>query len=715
MSEGSLSQVLSGEAAWCVLHGDAFSRLLELPENSCDSGVIDPPAGIGFMGRDWDGAKGGMREWINWLACILDRTYRALKPGAHALIWALPRTSHWTGMAIEYAGFEVRGKIEHWFGEGYPKNRQTQLKPAHEDWYLVRKPLESGLTIEANVAKWGTGAINIDACRLSGVKDVPASAGTRNLKDLNCGWGLGVAADRDGMDPNVGRWPPDVVLTHSLGCRRLGTVDVAANPTWDTPNRKPASIMGTEMPRVSGTRHANGRNGEASADRRYADRGSSNFSPLPGARRDTETVEQWECVEGCPVLELGRQSGDCHQGGNIRPDRAGAAERVNGVYGDDSRPRGQWQAYPGEGSAARYFPQFQHDPELDDVDRFYYAAKPARAERDAGLQHFRTLKDSEGGARNTHPTVKGQEFLRWGTRLVTPLRSPNRLPSIVLTPFGGSGSEGMAAITEGFRFIGIELLDTDEEPHVSIARARIHHVEGREFVPRPSLRAAAPPCRCSPSEVRMAESLSQEDRAGADPCGTLCTGARAQVGPRCGRCGSASDLVRNRSKPGGYDHLCKACKAKHWRDKRSTGGATPREAGIPRRIYFAWRAMVRRCHDSRVAEFRYYGARGIKVCDRWRRSCKAFIEDMGERPSPTHTVERVNNDGNYEPGNCVWATKQEQARNRRTSRLFTLGDLSLCESEWCRRLGMRPGGVARRIDHGWPLERALTQLGGSNA
>lgn len=123
MSEGTSDQVIAGERTWCVLHGDAFFRLLELPPNSCDSAVLDPPSGTGFMSKDWDKDKGGMWEWIRWLSCILDRTMRALKPGAHALVWALPRTSHWTGMACELAGFEVRGQHHHIFGSGFPKSR----------------------------------------------------------------------------------------------------------------------------------------------------------------------------------------------------------------------------------------------------------------------------------------------------------------------------------------------------------------------------------------------------------------------------------------------------------------------------------------------------------------------------------------------------------------------------------------------------------------
>lgn len=99
----------------CILfHGD--SAELNLPENSVDAIVCDPPAGIGFMGKSWDEDKGGRDAWIAWLAKTLGPAFRALKPGGHALVWALPRTSHWTALALEAAGFEIRDRVSHLFG-----------------------------------------------------------------------------------------------------------------------------------------------------------------------------------------------------------------------------------------------------------------------------------------------------------------------------------------------------------------------------------------------------------------------------------------------------------------------------------------------------------------------------------------------------------------------------------------------------------------------
>lgn len=78
-----------------LLQGDCLEKLLELPDCSVDSVVTDPPAGIGFMGAEWDKDKGGRGEWVRWLAGVMSQCLRVLKPGGHALVWALPRTSHW--------------------------------------------------------------------------------------------------------------------------------------------------------------------------------------------------------------------------------------------------------------------------------------------------------------------------------------------------------------------------------------------------------------------------------------------------------------------------------------------------------------------------------------------------------------------------------------------------------------------------------------------
>ncbi len=105
-----------------VIHGDNLEVMRTMPDNYVDTVITDPPAGIGFMGKSWDKAKGGRDQWIAWLAEIMAECLRVTKPGGVLLCWSIPRTSHWTGMAIENAGWQIVDKIAHLFGSGFPKS-----------------------------------------------------------------------------------------------------------------------------------------------------------------------------------------------------------------------------------------------------------------------------------------------------------------------------------------------------------------------------------------------------------------------------------------------------------------------------------------------------------------------------------------------------------------------------------------------------------------
>lgn len=195
--------------------GDCLKVLADMPDASVDSMVTDPPAGIAFMGRAWDEDKGGRRQWIAWLTEVMEQAYRVLKPGGHALVWALPRTSHWTATALEDAGFEIRDCVTHLFGSGWPKS-QGVLKPSSEHWWLVRKPLVG--TIAGNVQAYGTGALNIDACRVA--HNEPAGKSYQGMHGRSGGI-LGATVERHretDAASTAGRWPTNAVFTHSASC-----------------------------------------------------------------------------------------------------------------------------------------------------------------------------------------------------------------------------------------------------------------------------------------------------------------------------------------------------------------------------------------------------------------------------------------------------------------------------------------------------------------
>jgi hypothetical protein len=121
--------------------------------------------------------------------------------------------------------------------------------------------------------------------------------------------------------------------------------------------------------------------------------------------------------------------------------------------------------------------------------------------------------------------------------------------------------------------------------------------------------------------------------------------------------------------------------------------------------------MNQRCYKEYNTEYKNYGARGITVCDRWRgpSGYQNFLADMGRRPSPQHSIERKDNNGNYSPENCVWATALEQGANKRNNRLVTHQGETLHLSEWARRTGVKRRTLAARLDAGWPIEEALKQ------
>lgn len=341
-----------------ILLGDCLEVLKTFPDNSIDAVVTDPPAGIGMMNKDWDHDKGGRAQWVSWLSERLMECWRVLRPGGHMLVWAIPRNSHWTALAIEDADFEIRDRVSHFFGTGFPKSvniskqidrslgakptvvgknpnhrpvsgvgyegiyaggntgaahltRPTSpeakkwegfgssLKPFCEDWWLARKPFKGPLY--KNVLKHGTGALNIDACRIPTNDKLTRKLGKTTKSDS--GWKSVKRSEIAGKDG--GRWPAHVVI-----------------------DKEAAAVLDDQ----SGV--------------------------LASGERKAET----------PNGPIGYHGGGSQtaNGTHYRPDAGGAS-------------------------------------------RFLYQAKPSKKEKNAGLK-----------GKNPHPTVKSVELMKWLVRLITP-------------------------------------------------------------------------------------------------------------------------------------------------------------------------------------------------------------------------------------------------------------------------------------------------------
>ena len=380
----------------------------------------------------------------------------------------------------------------------------TALKPSHEPVLMYRKPLSG--TVAQTVQQYGTGAINIDGCRVSTSENLNGGAYAENGTERHDGaenWRYKREGGAGDFKQPTGRWPSNLLLVHTPSCVQTGTKTVEAPVI----NRFDDGMK----PFGEGAGHA------------YTSTGGG-----------TEEIPVWECVDGCPVKALDGQTGDSQSA--VRQGGAGESldpsqeswrfKRVEGGFNDS-------------GGASRFFPQFQYTPE--DAP-FRYVPKANRTERNEGLEgkaakQVDESRDSDApGANNPrnrggrsdenhHPTVKPIELMRWLVRLVTPPRVSfcpscysgthesiktvgtatelselrghdhhfgtcatcgTRLSwrsGIVLDPFNGSGSTGCAAILEGMRYVGIEL-DPD---YAEIARTRIthHELKGRGGIKNP--------------------------------------------------------------------------------------------------------------------------------------------------------------------------------------------------------------------------------------
>ena len=442
-----------------LLLGDSREVLRGLPDASIDSLVTDPPAGVNFMNKDWDDpdqigsdTKAPREAFVSFLREVLQESFRVLKPGGHILVWSLPRTSHWTALAIEEAGFEIRDALHHAkdrtpdiaaFLASLTDEQRELLVRAQESTNVMAHLFGSGFPKSFNISK---------------ALDKMAGATRRVLRP-----GIGYDPDRHVSNQFTSIMRSNVGVNTAAFKSRIGEVTEPATPEarqwdgWGTAlkpavevwwlARKPIEAKttvqqvlatGTGAINIDGTRIGVGSDPQAEDDSYQPSSGrwpanlilthgpgckkvGIRTLPAPTINRFTDGMKPfgnganhpyevigggeeqqdiYECEDSCAVKALDRQSGTLVSGG-----------------------------------ASRFFATFEPDAP------FRYATKASMSDKNADL---------DDGLKNHHPTVKGQGLMTYLVRLITP---PN---GIVLDPFAGSGSTLVAAVTEGFRFIGIE-------------------------------------------------------------------------------------------------------------------------------------------------------------------------------------------------------------------------------------------------------------------
>jgi hypothetical protein len=183
---------------------------------------------------------------------------------------------------------------------------------------------------------------------------------------------------------------------------------------------------------------------------------------------------------------------------------------------------------------------------------------------------------------------------------------------------------------------------------------------------------------------------------------------RTMTTKTCENCSKAfpirvSDVARGRGRFCG-----KSCAASGKNNSAYRHGESTRTKGQSKE-YKTWAGIKQRTTNPSEMHGHYYQDRGIKMCDRWLDSFENFLEDMGRAPSPKHSIDRIDNDGDYSPENCRWATHQEQMANTRVTKLIEYNGQKHHQEEWGRITGLGGLTILKRLKRGWSIEDALTR------
>jgi len=398
-----------------LLFGDCREVLARLGTASVDAVVTDPPYELGFMGKKWDSTG------IAYDVDLWREVARVLKPGGHVLAFGATRTYHRMACAIEDAELEIRDSLHWMYGSGFPKG----LDPA------------KSLDKHSGIWRGRAGAVMSDNTAMSGGNYERAPKG-RAVTEAAANWEGWNTALKPAHEPFVlARKTFDTTLIDNILAYGTGpiNIDICRVPSddgfekaWDNPVRTNIGAKGGAYI-TTGEQHEVDITANRPVGGRWPPNVVLSHGPgcVPGA-----------CLSGCPVFGLDAQ----------------------------------------ESGVSKFFPVI--DLDTDYGDPFYYASKVSRSEREAGCERFDvrpaggligrndgTLGGEPVKRRNNHPTVKPWRLMQWCINLVTP---PG---GIVLDPFMGSGSTGIAAVHSRRMFIGIER----EPDYLGIARARIAHAQ----------------------------------------------------------------------------------------------------------------------------------------------------------------------------------------------------------------------------------------------
>lgn len=165
-------------------------------------------------------------------------------------------------------------------------------------------------------------------------------------------------------------------------------------------------------------------------------------------------------------------------------------------------------------------------------------------------------------------------------------------------------------------------------------------------------------------------------------------------------CGS-SKAVSNSNLTSGRIRSCGCLSQEQKRTGNSSRrhGCTNGRAQTPE--YRAWASAKKRCSNPKDRAYQNYGGRGIKFCNRWLKLFENFYADMGDRPSPKHSLDRIDVNGHYSPENCRWASRQEQANNTRSNKYLTIGESTFTVADWARKMGVDSARIYDRLKLGW--------------